>query len=91
MKKPLNGTKTHPLTMHSLAALKRLAYEGPQPRQEFNPGVCDRLLREDLVLVSDLVSPYKSHKGNLVAHLVIRHAGRKALEAAGVELRRATP
>lgn len=82
MKKPLNGNKTHPLTGHAIAALRQLAADGPQPRQAFNAGVCDRLEREDLVWVSDLVSPYKTHKGRLIPHLVIREAGRKALAAA---------
>lgn len=75
---PLNGTKTHPLTDHARAALRRLR-AGPLPRQEFNPGVINRLLREDLIECRMGPSPYKTRIGEReYAH--ITDAGRAALE-----------
>lgn len=65
---PLNGTKTHPLTPAGLKALRDVA-EKPLPRQELNPGVANRLLREALVESVDLPSPYAIHKGRLIEHL----------------------
>jgi hypothetical protein len=76
---PQNGTQTHPLTKHALDALRTLANSGPKPRQEFNPGICNRLERGELVHVVDLVSPYKTHKGKTIPHLVIRHTGYVAI------------
>lgn len=78
---PLNGTKTHPLTKHAIEALQRLDAEGPLPRQVFTPGVANRLEREELVWNADLVSPYKTHKGKLIPHLAIRHAGRQIVNS----------
>lgn len=65
---PLNGEKTHPLTSHSLGVLRDLV-RSPMPRQEINPGVANRLLREQLVESVDLPSPYASHKGRAIEHL----------------------
>jgi hypothetical protein len=64
---PLNGTKTHPLTKHALGELERIA-AAPVPRQEVNPGVVDRLLREDLVEAYFAPSPYQTRKGLVPAH-----------------------
>jgi len=75
-RKPLNGTKTHPLTAHALAELRDIASK-PCPRQAVNPGVSDRLLREDLVEVVMLPSPFKTHGGKLLEHLEITDAGRR--------------
>lgn len=72
-KRPLNGTKTHPLTEASRRALGTISM-APIPRQEVNPGVADRLEREGLVIVVDLPSPYKGRKGK-VPHLKITEAG----------------
>lgn len=71
---PLNGTKTHPLTPASLTALSELAKK-PMPRQEFNPGVANRLLRDALVESVDLPSPYATHKGRRIEHLRATAAG----------------
>ena len=71
---PLHGTKTHPLTPASLSALRDLAKK-PQPRQELNPGVANRLLRESLVETVDLPSPYATHKGRYIEHLRATAAG----------------
>jgi len=71
---PLNGTKTHPLTKHAKTALATIA-TGPVPSQVFNPGVVNRLLRESLVEIVQLPSPYASHKGRLISHLKITASG----------------
>lgn len=59
---PLNGTKTHPLSEHALAALRKLK-AGPYPAREFNPGIVNRLLREGCVELVNMPSPYKTRKG----------------------------
>lgn len=76
----LNGGQTRPLTEAAKVALWSLA-AAPQPRQEFNPGVRDRLTREDLAAEVDLPSPYKSHKGRNCPHLQITDKGRAALSS----------
>lgn len=48
MKLPLNGSKTHPPSEHALAELRDIA-RSPVPRLAVNPGVANRLEREDLV------------------------------------------
>jgi|WetSurMetagenome_2_1015567.scaffolds.fasta_scaffold157851_2 hypothetical protein len=75
--KPLNGTKTHPLTEAAKKVLREIA-RAPMPRQEVNPGVADRLCREALVEDRDLPSPYKTRKG-MVKHLAITEAGQRVL------------
>lgn len=77
---PLNGTRTHPLSEAALDALRSLDSDGPAPTQQFNPGVVDRLLREELVRIVDRPSPYKTHKGRPIAHLEIAEAGRARVE-----------
>ena len=72
---PLNGVKTHPLSEHALASLDDLQ-AGPRPAAQFNPGVVNRLMREDLVEVVDLPSPFKTHKGRAIPHLRITDSGR---------------
>lgn len=74
---PLNGTRTHPLSEKAKDALRGLLAH-PQPSQEYNPGVVNRLLREALVELVDLPSPYRTRKGN-VSHLQITEAGRKVI------------
>lgn len=80
MQKPLNGTKTHPLTDAARAALRMLEH-GAMPSQEFNPGIVDRLTRGDLVEIVQRESPYKTRSGN-IAHLRITDAGRAAIAKA---------
>lgn len=79
MKKPLNGTKTHPLTQASIEVLRDIARQGFVPRQKLNPGVYDRLDRENLIETAPLPSPYKTHKGKWIDHVGITEAGRLAL------------
>jgi hypothetical protein len=71
---PLNGTKTHPLTDFAKKALGQIA-KHPVPRQEVNPGVVNRLLRECLVESIELPSPYQKHKGGGIEFLKITKAG----------------
>lgn len=70
---PLNGTKTHPLSRKALEALENIGREA-QPRQEFNPGISDRLLRGGLVQIVWRESPYRTRKGS-IEHLEITPAG----------------
>ncbi len=76
---PLNGSKTHPLSEHAIGVLRDLAKSGPKPRQEFNPGVINRLFREDLIANIMLPSPYTSHKGGKCEHVRITDEGRAAI------------
>lgn len=78
---PLNGTRTHPLSAHARDVLADLA-RAPHPSCTVNPGVCNRLLREALVTVEELPSPFKAHRGGTCAHLCITQAGRDALKVA---------
>lgn len=66
-RKPLNGSKTRPLSQHAFDVLASLT-AGPQPTQTINPGVIDRLLREDLIEIAQLPSPYVSHNGRPISH-----------------------
>ena len=68
--KPLHGDKTHPLSAFALRTLASIALK-PIPRQEINPGVVNRLLREELVEQVLLVSPYEKRKYVLIDHLRI--------------------
>lgn len=77
---PLNGLRTHPLKPASLAALRRLK-AGPLPRQEFNPGVADRLLRGAYVESYRGPSPYATRPGER-EYFNITPAGREFLEKA---------
>lgn len=79
---PLNGTKTHPLTKDGIAALQLLSRNGPQIPQRFNPGIRNRLLREDLVRVIQMMSPHKKDKGGLCDHFALTDAGVEALNVA---------
>lgn len=63
-KRPLNGTRTHPLTPHATSELRSLR-GGGRPRQEINPGVIDRLSREGLIETYDASSPYRTRKGDV--------------------------
>ncbi len=48
MKAPLNGVKTHPLSDHARGVLKRMV-GGAIEAYTVNPGVRNRLDREDLI------------------------------------------
>lgn len=81
-KLPLNGTRTHPLSAHAIAELRNIALD-PVPRCTVNPGVANRLERENLVDVVHLPSPFPTHhkRGiHNIPHLRITDAGRAALE-----------
>lgn len=72
--KPLNGENSHPLSAHAIAELKDIAV-APVPRCGVNPGVANRLLREALVESAPKRSPFKTHKGGNIEHLVLTQAG----------------
>lgn len=76
--RPLNGTKTHPLSKHALDQLASIG-RGATPCSDVNPGVIDRLLREALVEIVQLPSPFVWHRGKLINHLQITDAGRARL------------
>lgn len=73
--KPLNGTKTHPLSAFALGVLRQIV-ESPLPTSGINPGVINRLLREGLVEIASLPSPFKKHKGGTCDHLRVTEKGR---------------
>lgn len=72
--KPLNGTKTHPLSDHALFCLRCIA-EYPRPKQDINPGVVNRLLRGELIEIVDLPSPFKTHNRRPISHARITELG----------------
>jgi hypothetical protein len=78
--RPLHGEKTHPLSEHALAELRGLML-APEPTCGINPGVVNRLRREDLARIVELPSPFPTHKGRKIAHLEITDAGRARLAA----------
>lgn len=80
--KPLNGTKTHPLSVHALKQLHQLSWHAI-PTVSINPGITNRLLRENLAEIVSLPSPFKTHKGGNCNHLQITTAGREALTGSG--------
>lgn len=71
-----------PLSAHALAELRDIA-ASPVPAVSVNAGVVARLLREGLVIIMQLRSPFRTHKGKLIAHLEITDAGRQRLKAGG--------
>lgn len=72
--RPLNGTRTHPLSAHAIAELRNIAAD-PVPCCSINPGVINRLRREDLAAVVALPSPFKTHKDGKCPHLQVTSAG----------------
>lgn len=76
---PLNGTKTHPLTQHAVAALRSLTM-GPLPAQTINPGVINRLMRSSLIEIVSMPSPYGTGRGKSIQHAKITEQGRQELE-----------
>lgn len=79
--KPLNGTKTHPLSEYALERLREIG-QRPRPSMSLNPGVIDRLLRGELVEIVQLPSPFKKHDGKNCSHLKITEAGLKLIDPA---------
>lgn len=72
---PLNGTRTHALSDHAQDCLALLCrYD--LPRQNLNPGVINRLLRENLIEIVSLPSPFAGQKGKPIDHARITEAGR---------------
>lgn len=76
---PLNGSRTHPLSEHAIRALQSLSH-APRPTQEFNAGVINRLLREALVTIEDVPSPYATGRGKRIPFATITAAGHAALK-----------
>jgi len=68
----------NPLTPHARSALAIIA-QAPVPSLTVNPGVINRLLRENLIELVQLPSPYKKHKGGNCAFLQITEAGQSEL------------
>jgi hypothetical protein len=77
--KPLNGEKTHPLTAHAVEALRSLERTS-RPRQDINPGVVNRLLREQLIELVDRPDPSLNRRR---VHARITDAGRARLRQMG--------
>jgi hypothetical protein len=63
-----------PLSNHALDALRR-AVKAPVPRSEINPGVVSLLRRLGLATVKDLQSPFPSHHGRKIPHVLATLAG----------------
>lgn len=79
MRAPLNGTRTHPLTDHAVEVMGTLKTRAV-PAQEINPGVLNRLLREQLIDLIDKPSPYKTHRGQPISHARLSDMGFERLE-----------
>lgn len=77
-RRPLNGTKTHPLSAKAFEVLGNIATE-PVPYFMINAGVIDRLCREDLIKIVYRPSPYPSSKGASIRYLEITQAGHDRL------------
>lgn len=69
---PLNGTKTHPLSKHAIEVLERLS-RGMIAAYRINPGVRNRLYREDLIRET-------INNASSFAQIAITDAGRAALQ-----------
>lgn len=74
--------KLRPLTSVAIETLRDLARR-PAPRQEINPGLCNRLLLESLVEEVELPSPYATHKGRNIVFFQLTSAGRERLAEIG--------
>lgn len=61
---------TKPRSSFALDALRRIS-KAPVPTQEFNPGVVHKLVRENAARIESLPSPYATHKGANIEHLVL--------------------
>lgn len=52
----------------------------PVPAQEINAGVSHKLLRQGYAEIEHHPSPYKTHKGRMIAHYVATEKGRRYLK-----------
>jgi hypothetical protein len=59
-----------------------MLHRSPRPRQTINPGVVNRLLREDLVEIVRLPSPFANSRDQKIEHLTITEAGIGAIAKA---------
>lgn len=72
-----------PLSAHGLKELSRISRAtGGIPRQEINPGLCDKFVRENLVRIVLAPTPYATRKG-VIEWLIVTDAGRTALAKTG--------
>jgi len=76
--KPLNGQITHPLSAHAIEQLQTIA-KHTVPCSSVNTGVGNRLMRDHLIDIVDLQSPFKLHKGRNCPHYRITEAGKLAI------------
>lgn len=81
MTTPLHGERTHPLSQHAWTVLRQCAI-APVPRQTINPGVANRLLREDktqgiqpLARIEMRPSPFRTHHGKVIQFVVLTEHG----------------
>ncbi len=74
---PLNSSPTPPLTEHGLRVLDLLAQESV-PAQMLNPGVVNRLVRENLAELYLAPNPYRTRRGD-ISWLRITPSGRTRL------------
>jgi hypothetical protein len=86
--KPLNGAKTHPLSEHARQLLAEIA-NTPLAAHAVNPGVTNRLLRENAVELVSMASPFKSHKGGKCQFLCITDIGRRIVREEDVGIDKA--
>jgi hypothetical protein len=73
------GARTvKPLTPHALSELRRIVrMTGGVPRQEINPGVVNKLVKEKLARIVLAPTPYATRKGT-IEWLIATDAGRTA-------------
>lgn len=67
-----------PLSEHAITELGSLSC-GPLPTSTVNPGVVRRLTLDGLAAIEERRSPFKTHRGRNVSHLVITPEGIAAL------------
>lgn len=68
-----------PLSEHAIRALRSLD-PLPKPCVSYNPSVVHRLMRDNLVEVVRLPSPFHTHKGKLIQHMRLTDSGRAVLD-----------
>jgi hypothetical protein len=76
---PLNGTKTHPLSEHAKEVLRSLARFN-LPAHRINPGVRDRLGREELIEIREIRSSNNKSLMGGTNWVFITDAGRALVE-----------
>lgn len=62
---------------HVWEALEAISF-GPVPSQQFNPGVCRKLIAEGLATAVELPTPYKTRSG-MISHMEITEVGKTTL------------